>query len=148
VGELAGADKTELAQRFGPTMGPWYRLLALGVGDKTVEATAHVPRSHSRETTFQHNLTDRTEIDEQVVVLARRVAQDVITEGRPAVRVAVKVRFAPFITQTRSITLPGPTTDAGDIERAALMVLDRFEHTRPIRLLGVRAEFDRPEPQP
>lgn len=148
VGELAGADKTALARRFGPTMGPWYRLLALGVGDRSVEATPHVPRSHSRETTFQQNLTDRSEVDEQVVVLARRVAQDVIAEGRPAVRVAVKVRFAPFNTQTRSVTLPEPTTDAGDIERAALAVLDRFEHARPIRLLGVRAEFDRPEPHP
>ncbi|SFB19391.1 DNA polymerase-4 [Amycolatopsis marina] len=144
VGELAMADKTALAERFGPTMGPWFRLLALGIGDKAVEATPYVARSRGREVTFQQNLTERSEIDEQVVVLARRVAQDVADEGRPAVRVAVKVRFAPFITQTRSVTLPVPTTDGGEIERAALAVLDRFEHTRPVRLLGVRAEFNHP----
>jgi DNA polymerase IV len=57
------------------------------------------------------------------------------------VRVGVKVRFAPFITQTRSLTLAAPTSDAGEIERAALAALDRFEHTRSVRLLGVRAEF-------
>ena len=30
VAELAAADPAELAARFGPTMGPWYRRLALG----------------------------------------------------------------------------------------------------------------------
>jgi DNA polymerase-4 len=141
VARLARADPAELAERFGPTMGPWYRALALGAGDTKVTAEPYVPRSRSRETTFQQNLTDRAELEEQVVVLARRVAQDVVDEGRPAVRVGVKVRFAPFITQTRSLTLAAPTSDAGEIERAALAALDRFEHTRSVRLLGVRAEF-------
>jgi DNA polymerase-4 len=123
-------------------MGPWYRILALGVGDREVTATPYVPRSRSRETTFQQNLTDQAEIGREVAALARRVAEDVVAEGRPAARVAVKVRFAPFVTQTRSITLPASTSDADDIERAALAVLDRFEDSRPVRLLGVRAEFE------
>jgi DNA polymerase IV len=141
VGRLAAADPAALASRFGPTMGPWYRLLARGVGDTEVTATPYVPRSRGRETTFQHDLTDRAEIAERVVELARRVGQDVMTEGRPAARVAVKVRFAPFVTQTRSVTLPAPTSDAAEIERAALAVLSRFDDDRPVRLLGVRAEF-------
>jgi DNA polymerase-4 len=143
VAELARADPAELAKRFGPTMGPWYRVLALGAGSADVTPDPYVPRSRSRETTFQQNLTDRAELDAQVVTLAKRVAEDVIDEGRPAVRVGVKVRFAPFFTQTRSITLAAPTSDAAEIERAALVVLDRFEHSRPVRLLGVRAEFNR-----
>jgi DNA polymerase-4 len=141
VAQLARSDPADLAARFGPNMGPWYRTLALGAGDTNVEATPWVAKSRSREVTFQENLTDRGQIDEQVVALAKRVAQDVLDEGRPAARVAVKVRFAPFITLTRSMTLAGPTCDAAEIERAALEVLDKFEHTRPIRLLGVRAEF-------
>jgi DNA polymerase-4 len=145
VAQLARADPAELAARFGPAMGPWYRQLALGAGGTEVVATPYVPRSRSRETTFQRDLTDPAEIAEQVAVLARRVARDVVAEGRPAVRVAVKVRFAPFLTQTRSVTLAAPTSDAVDLQRAALAVLNRFEHTRPVRLLGVRAEFDRAE---
>jgi DNA polymerase IV len=141
VAELARADPAELAKRFGPTMGPWYRVLALGSGSAEVTPDPYVPRSRSRETTFQQNLTDRAELYAQVVTLAKRVSQDVIDEGRPAVRVGVKVRFAPFFTQTRSITLAAPTSDTAEIERAALEVLDRFEHSRPVRLLGVRAEF-------
>ena len=144
VSELAAADPAPLAARFGPTMGPWYRLLANGIGDTEVSTTPYVPRSHSRETTFQQDLTDYAEITAQTAVLARRVTEDVVADGRPAVRVAMKVRFAPFFTQTRSLTLPAPTSDGDEIERAALTVLARFDHTRPVRLLGVRAEFERP----
>ncbi|GDY28453.1 DNA polymerase IV [Gandjariella thermophila] len=141
VADLARADPAALAERFGPAMGPYYRLLALGAGDTEVVSTPYVPRSRSREVTFQRNLTDRAEIDAQVVALARRVTEDVVAEGRPAVRVAVKVRFAPFVTETHGVTLDGPSSDAGVIERAALAALDRFEINRPVRLLGVRAEF-------
>ncbi|OAH13606.1 DNA polymerase IV [Streptomyces jeddahensis] len=141
VAQLARADPDELAARFGPTQGPWYRMLALGVGDTEVSGAPYVPRSRSRETTFQHDLTDRSEIGEHVAALARRVARDVADEGRPAHRVAVKVRYAPFFTQTHGITLPTPSSDPAEIERAALAVLERFEYDRPVRLLGVRAEF-------
>jgi DNA polymerase IV len=141
VAELARADPEVLAARLGPTIGPWCRTLALGAGSTTVVATPWVARSRSRETTFQENLTSPAEIVEQVSLLARRVAQDVVAEGRPAARVAVKVRFAPFFTHTRSMTLPAPTSDAAAIEQAAVTVLARFTDDRPVRLLGVRAEF-------
>lgn len=143
VAELAAADPDRLAAAFGPTTGPWLRLLAHGFGDTEVVGTPYVPRSHSRETTFQRDLTERAELDEQIALLARRVAADVAADGRPAARVAVKVRFAPFFTQTRSTTLPAPTGDAGDLEQAARAVLARFDLDRPVRLLGVRAEFPR-----
>uniref|UniRef100_UPI003899CE4E DNA polymerase IV n=1 Tax=Prauserella endophytica TaxID=1592324 RepID=UPI003899CE4E len=143
VGELAAADPEQLAARFGPTMGPYFRILAHGAGDREVTATPYIARSRSRETTFQENLTDRAEIEQKVRELARRVAEDVLAEGRPAARVGVKVRFAPFITQMRSVTLEHRTSDAAELERAALTVLNRFELSRPVRLLGVRADFDR-----
>jgi DNA polymerase-4 len=141
VADLARADPDALAARFGPRMGPWYRQLALGAGDTEVSATPWVARSRSREVTFQQDLADPTAMAEQVALLARRVALDVVAEGRPALRIAVKVRFVPFFTTTRSMTLPEPTSEAVEIERAALAVLEWFDHTRPVRLLGVRAEF-------
>ena len=54
----------------------------------------------------------------------------------------MKVRFAPFFTHTRSMTLPGADRPTLCPERAAaLEVLAKFELDRPIRLFGVRAEF-------
>ncbi|MEU4446048.1 DNA polymerase IV [Actinosynnema sp. NPDC050801] len=141
VADLARADPEALAARFGPAMGPHLRRLALGAGDTTVTATPWVAKSRSRETTFQQDLTDPDEIGEQLRLLARRVVDDVRAEGRPAVRVVVKVRFAPFFTSTRGVALAEPTMDAGPIEAAALAALARFDDTRAVRLLGVRAEF-------
>jgi DNA polymerase IV len=141
VADLAGADPAVLADRFGPTMGPYFAALGRGAGSTAVTAEPWEPRSRSHETTFEQDLTDRAEIDAQVVALARRLAREAAGEGRTVARVSVKVRFAPFFTHIRSRTLPAPTADAETIERAALEVLDRFEHGRPVRLLGVRVEF-------
>jgi DNA polymerase-4 len=100
-----------------------------------------VPRGHSREITFQQDLTDKGEISAHVAQLAAQVAEDAVAAGRTVVRVSVKVRFTPFLTRTRQSKLPAPTTDAAELSRAALAVLDRFELTRPIRLLGVAVDY-------
>jgi DNA polymerase-4 len=71
------------------------------------------------------------------------VASDIAGGQRPAVRVVVKVRYAPFLTHTHGHRLPAATTDAAAIEQAALAALDQFTRRRPVRLLGVRAEFPR-----
>ncbi|GAA1996847.1 DNA polymerase IV [Catenulispora subtropica] len=141
VADLARADPDALAERFGPKMGPYFWLLAHGAGDTEVSDTPYAPRSRSREVTFQEDLTDPTELAEQVRLLARHVAEDVVEEARPAARVGVKIRYAPFITKTRSLTLAAPTSAAEEIERAALEVLAGLDQDQPVRLLGVRAEF-------
>ena len=144
VRELAATEAQVLADRLGPTMGPWYRRLGRGVDSSPVVGTPYVNRSHSRESTFQHNLTEPAPIESEVRRLARQVTDDIRAEGRPAVRVAVKVRFAPFDTHTRSLTLPGPTSDPAQVEEAALTLLHRFDLDRAVRLVGVRAEMAAP----
>lgn len=142
VAELAAADPAELAERFGPTMGPWFRGLALGGSDAEVVDVPWVARSRSRETTFPEDLTDRSDIDAQLGVLTGELVRDVVGEGRRVVRVAVKVRFASFFTRTRIVTLAAPTTEVADVERAALLLLAKFDLSRPVRLLGVRVELE------
>ncbi|GAA1313077.1 DNA polymerase IV [Pseudonocardia xinjiangensis] len=143
VAELAAADPAALAADLGPALGPWYVQLGRGIGRATVEGTPWVPRSRSHETTFQENLTGWDDVRAEVATLARRVATDIGDEGRPAARVAVKVRFAPFSTYTRSATLDAPTQEPEVLVAAALDVLEKFTSRRPVRLLGVRAEFPR-----
>ncbi|TQM03118.1 DNA polymerase IV [Pseudonocardia kunmingensis] len=144
VRELAGTDPAALAAELGPALGPWYVQLGRGIGRAEVEGTPWVARSRSHETTFQTDLADWADVREQVVALARRVAAEIRAEDRPAARVAVKVRFTPFSTYTRSATLEAPTLDADRFAAAALEVLEKFTSRRPVRLLGVRAEFTRP----
>lgn len=143
VADLAAADPQALAARLGPTTGPWMVQLGRGIGRTEVIGTPWVPRSRGHETTFQTDLTDWSRVREEAAALARQVMATAAAEGRPVARVGLKVRYAPFFTYTRSATLPAPTTDPDTFVAAALDVLERFAHDRPIRLLGVRAEFPR-----
>jgi DNA polymerase-4 len=144
VAELSQADTRMLADALGPTMGPWYRRLGRGVDSSPVDPTPYVPRGHGRERTFQQNLTDAAAVEVEVRRLAGEVVQDLVAEGRPAVRVGLKIRFAPFETRSRSLTLPAPTYDEKLIADAAVTLLSRVDATRPVRLLGVRAEMTDP----
>jgi DNA polymerase-4 len=141
VRDLAAADPDALAGHFGPTTGPWLVLIARGRDISPVTDTPWVPRSRSRETTFQQDIDDWDEVRREVVRLARQVSGDVAKEDRPAARVVVKVRYAPFTTRTHGYQLEVPAFDPAVIEQAALAALARFAEGRPVRLLGVRAEF-------
>lgn len=144
VADLASASPRELAPHFGPTIGPWLVQLAHGINLSKVTAEPYVPRSRSREVTFQQNLTDWEQVRAEVAKIAATVSDDVAAEGRPAARIVVKVRYAPFFTKTHGHALPEPTADPAAIEAAALAALDGFARKDPVRLLGVRAEFAEP----
>jgi DNA polymerase-4 len=73
------------------------------------------------------------------------VVEDIDKEGRPAARVGLKLRYKPFFTVSRSLTLPESTNDPATLAEAAVSLLERVEHDRPVRLLGVRLEMVEPE---
>jgi nucleotidyltransferase/DNA polymerase involved in DNA repair len=133
VRELAEADPDRLAAVFGPMTGPWLVLIGRGRGDAEVDPTPYVARSHGREVTYQRNIRDWTEVETEIARLARQVYGELT--GRPVARVVVKVRYAPFDTVTHGVPL------AGDFAAAAAAALAMFTPGRPVRLLGVRAEF-------
>ncbi|MEO7234395.1 MAG: DNA polymerase IV [Lapillicoccus sp.] len=145
VSELAVSPVEPLADRLGPTMGPWYRRIARGGDLSPVTATPWVARGHGRETTFQANVTDWAELVDHVGLLAGRVLDDILAEGRPAVRVGLKIRYAPFESHTTSRALPEPTVDPDVIAHAAVGLLERFDHARAVRLVGVRLEMAPPD---
>jgi nucleotidyltransferase/DNA polymerase involved in DNA repair len=143
VRQLAAADEAVLAQRFGPSNGPWLLRLAQGRDSATVVDTPYQARSRGREITYQQDIADWAQVTAEVIALARRVSREIADGGPPAVRVVVKLRFVPFITVTHSRVLREPTVDPEAIERAALDALDRFSPGRPVRLIGVRTELER-----
>jgi DNA polymerase IV len=147
VADLAATDAQVLTAAFGPTTGLWILLLAKGGGDSTVSAEPWVPRSRSHVVTFPTDLTDRSEIDAAITRLARQTLDDVIDQGRVAVRVAVTVRTNTFYTRTKIRKLPAPSTDAALITDTALTLAGEFDLDRPIRLLGVRLELAMPSPE-
>jgi DNA polymerase IV len=141
VRQLATADVALLQERFGPRMGPWYVMVGRGVGSTEIASEPWVARSRSHQTTFPTDLTERDEMERQLVALAEQVTADVVAEGRWIRRVAITVRYASFFTRTKITKLAAPTQDAHEVARAAVGLLERFEAGRPVRLLGVRAEL-------
>jgi DNA polymerase-4 len=144
VAELAAAEPAVLIGEFGPRMGPWYGLLGRGEGARVVDDTPWVARGHSRETTFQQDLTEPAQVNEAVRELAAKVLEDVATEGRPVIGLTLKVRYAPFITKTMQRKIP-ETGDAEVVTARALELAEKIEAGRPIRLLGLRAEMPMPD---
>lgn len=144
VHELAAAPVDALVAEFGPRMGVWYHELGQGLGPTTVDDTPWVPRGHSRETTYQQNLTTPEQVRDAVRELAVAVVEDAAQDGREVLRVAIKVRYAPFVTKGMSRKLAQPTRDAATVVDAVMALADKLED-REVRLLGVRAEMVMPD---
>jgi DNA polymerase IV len=144
VAELAAVDPQSLVPEFGPRMGPWYAGLGRGDGAGVVDDTPWVARGHSRETTFQRDLTEPAQVDDAVRELAAHVLEDVEAEGRPVVGLTLKVRYAPFVTKTHAKKVP-ETFDRNEVLSRALELAACIEPGRPIRLLGLRAEMAMPD---
>jgi nucleotidyltransferase/DNA polymerase involved in DNA repair len=148
VSDLARAAPDELAASFGPMTGPWLVMLGRGIGDREVDPSPYVAKGHGREETFQVNISSWDSVREELTRIAGLLAADLSGSGlsgsglsgsgagRPVARVVVKVRYAPFITETHGVALADMT-----LAEAALTALERFTGRRPVRLLGVRAEF-------
>ncbi|MCC9175823.1 DNA polymerase IV [Arthrobacter sp. zg-Y179] len=144
VAELAAADPQALVPEFGPKMGPWYNELGRGDGSSVVDDTPWVARGHSRETTFQQDLTEPAQVDDAVRELTAQVLKDVAAEGRPVIGLTLKVRYAPFTTKTHARKIP-ETYDREDVLTRALDLAGAIEPGRRIRLLGLRAEMAMPD---
>ena len=141
IGELAAADPALLVRHFGQSMGRWLHRVAQGIDERPL-VTESVPKSVSRETTFERDLharEDRGELSEAFTALCLRVADDLRRKGYACHTIGIKLRYADFQTVTRDITLPTPLSDGPAIRRAAGECLKRVPLQQRIRLLGVRA---------
>ncbi len=138
VRELAAADEQELGTSFGSRTGPRLKALARGEDSSPVDSTPRRAKSSSLELTFDEDVEDTAVIMSEVERMARALADRVDSTDRLVSGVTVKLRFAPFVTRTRSIRLDEPSTDVEKIVVAAAEAVALFEIDRPVRLVGVR----------
>jgi DNA polymerase-4 len=137
VGEIASAGLDMLVREFGASHGHFLHRASRGIDDRPL-VTHWVPKSSSRETTFQHDISDLKVITETLLKLADRVTEDIRKDGFRTRNITVKVRFSSFETHTRSITLREATDEGAVVRKVAMISLKRFDLGKPVRLIGIR----------
>ncbi len=140
IGDLAAADPAWLVEHFGRAHGAFMHDAAHGRDEREV-VTVSEPKSISRETTFERDLSatrDRDELSRIFTALCVGVSEDLKRKGYVGKAIGLKLRYDNFRTVTRDRTIDWPTDDASVIRRAAGECLKRVPLDRRIRLLGVR----------
>jgi DNA polymerase-4 len=138
IGELAALPLETLIEQFGNSYGAYLFQASRGVDDSPL-VTHWEPKSTSRETTFEHDVTDWQVIARTLVALVKDVVEDIRQRRYKARTVTVKLRYGNFTTHTRARTMPEPADSEDPIRKAAFECLKRFElDSRRVRLIGVR----------
>jgi DNA polymerase-4 len=134
---LAAAPPAALAERFGARLGSWLRTRARFEDDSPV-SDARAAVSESRETTFDHDISDRARLEEVLSRLTGELCAGLRRQGRRGRTIGIKVRLDDFSTHTRARTLAEALDDPARVGAVALELLRDFAPRRPVRLLGVR----------
>ena len=138
VGALAHLSDSELRRLLPGSVGAMLRDRARGIDPRTLELDAE-RISISVENTFEHDLTERALLHDELRGMAREVAERLQATGQVARTVTTKLRYADFSIRSRSTSLEVGIDDAGQIGDLACRLLDRGLRDRPgaLRLVGV-----------
>lgn len=137
IGDLADISQETLIELFGE-VGRYLHDASHGRGSADVSPGAGLPKSISRETTFERDTCDRHRLAAMLSYLLQRACCQLRGDGLLAAAVTLKLRYSDFQTVARSRTLTDPT-DHDDAFYATIMDLLPRAYTRrvAIRLVGV-----------
>jgi len=137
IGQLASVSRELLVESFG-TAGEFLYEAARGRGPAAVDPEESIPRSISRETTFEHDTSDRKQLAAMLSDLLQRACRHLRACGLTAATITLKLRYADFQTVARSCTLPDATDHDDELYRALMALLPRTYTRRvAVRLVGV-----------
>ncbi len=136
VADLHVVDRTALQSTLGANQAGHLLALAVGDDDRPVEPEREA-KSIGHEETYPHDKHTAVELDRELVRLADAVAQRLRAQGLGARTITMKVRFAGFVTITRSVTTADAVDLAPDILGLLRPVLETIDPTPGVRLLGV-----------
>jgi len=136
IGALADLPTEMLMTVFG-TQG--YLLQRAARGESSSEVVpVHVPKSISRETTFEEDLLDWGRIEQTLIYLAERAGYALREQGMEARCISLKVRYADFETCTFAHSCREATCVDSEIIRVLHTLLPKAQKRRVrVRLVGV-----------
>jgi DNA polymerase IV len=138
LGELAAADSGPLRRALGPNNADHVRRRAKGI-DNTPLREKVKAKSISAETTFETDVSSRSELEKVLKKLSERVGVRLRKSGLRARGASIKLRYGDFTTITRQRTFQAPSDgDQAIYDTAhALLVTAMRQRGDPIRLIGV-----------
>ncbi len=147
VGALAALDLREATATLGVAVGTELHRLARGVDDRPV-APRGAAKQISAETTFDADLTAMAAVHDAVARITEAAHRRLVSSGRAARTVTVKVRSSDFTTHTRSETATLATTDLGALTAVAQRLARGAVPAGGVRLIGVSLAGLGDEPPP
>ncbi|MFT4655995.1 MAG: DNA polymerase-4 [Candidatus Aldehydirespiratoraceae bacterium] len=136
VRDLRHIDLPVLSTAIGANLANHLAALAVGADDREVEPDREA-KSVGHEETYPHDKHTPRELRRELVRLADAVAQRMRNQQVAARTWQLKVRFAGFVTITRSVTTGDFINRAPDILDLVGPVLDAIDPSPGVRLLGL-----------
>ena len=135
VGDLAEASARDLAHRFG-AHGLRLHQLAQGKDDRPVDPDQE-RKGISAETTFNDDLSARSDLEDQLWPLCEKVARHARTSNIEGRVVTLKLKTTAFRILTRRRTLPAPTQTAKTLFAVGRELLGAEARGEAYRLIGI-----------
>jgi len=136
IGEIRDRKQEDLMHALGGSLGMHLHELAMGHDERPVVPDWE-PKSVSNETTFDEDTRDREVLVATIRRLGESVGRRLRRENYQARKVTLKLRYEPFETHTRQVSVKKPIDTDEEIIRLALSLFDQFSLERRIRLIGV-----------
>lgn len=138
-GQLGRASVDSLKRRFGIN---GEKLVMMGRG---IDETPVIPpededevKSVGHSMTLELDVTGRDALAKYVLQLAEMVGRRARRYRVTGKTVHLTVRYGDFTTVGKQQTRTAPTNNSEEIYRDAIAILDTFDLTQPVRLVGVR----------
>ncbi|MEV0049080.1 DNA polymerase IV [Saccharopolyspora shandongensis] len=137
IGELAALRPNDVTSLLGQAHGTELHRLAHGIDEHPVAERAEA-KQVSAETTFDFDITDQAKLQAEVAGMAESAHRRLVSSGRAARTVTIKVRDSDFTTISRAETFASATSDLGALGAAARRLLPvAVPPGTPVRLVGV-----------
>lgn len=147
VADVRRADPALLHKHLGPRSASRLQGQARGIASDAVRTDTQ-RKSISKETTFEHDVTDADTLRDTLLWAAQEVGYTARREGLKGTTVTLKIRFRGFETHTRQRSLSTPTAGDDEIFRQAWALYQQEGWAgRPVRLIGLGLTgWDAPAP--
>lgn len=134
LADIRRAGRAAMEARFGSSGA---RLFQLAHGEDARRVTPDAPmKSVSNETTFAHDIADRTELEAKLWVMCEKTAARMKAKGLQGRTATLKLRRADFSALSRQTRLEEPSQLADTLFRATQALFAALPEPGPFRLIG------------